>query len=182
MWSQSGILESIKLAAWKWISWLPLTSKIALHNSMALDHARKNLLLRWRIKSSKIFLITSTTQTAFVTRSMQTTTSSLRTTGLKIHQFIAWPIALRVPHVSLAGHELHFDHTNWLGPRETTYENSSGSSTLLTYVEQYSNFNIDDDIDGGFTKLRETMTLALNYRAKPYQDEAGEISWYYGRP
>ena len=31
-----------------------------------------------------------------------------------------------------AEYELQFDHTNLVGPRETTYEGSSGSYTLLT--------------------------------------------------
>ena len=65
-------------------------------------------------------------------------------------------------------HELHFDHKNWCGPRDTLYVNSTGSSKLLTYTKQ--DFNMDDAISGRFIKFRETM--ALNCRAKSYQDEA----------
>jgi hypothetical protein len=64
------------------------------------------------------------------------------------------------------------------------YQTSPGSSTLLTYVEQVSNYNIDDVISGGFKEVREPteLALSLDYRAKSYRDEAEKISWYYSRP
>ena len=48
-------------------------------------------------------------------------------------------------------------------------------------MEQDSNYNIDNDISGGFGEVRETMELVLplHYRAKSYQDDAEENSWYY---
>ena len=38
--------------------------------------------------------------------------------------------------IFLTAYELHYSQTKWLGPNETTYDNSSGISTPLTYVEQ----------------------------------------------
>ena len=69
-------------------------------------------------------------------------------------------------------YELNYSQTKWLGHHETTYNNSSGSSTLLTHVEQDSNFYTNYDISGDFKQVRDTMALSVNYEVKSYQDEA----------